>query len=177
MSKHGLDSVRAARELLSKLGAPKMLLQHGVLVGEAADLLLESLQRMGVPVDAHFVRLGAVLHDAGKIVHADELAQPGHAHEPAGEQLLLREGIAPSVARCCVSHARWADDNASFEELLVALADKLWKGKREPSLEKKVVDAAAEKLGRGFWDVFVALDSCFETIASGGTERLARSDV
>jgi hypothetical protein len=125
MSTYGLDSVREARELLSKLGAPKRLLQHGVLVGEAADLLLESMQRMGVPVDAHFVRLGAVLHDAGKILHADELAQPGHAHEPAGEQVLLREGVAPSMARCCVSHALWADTNVSFEELLVALADKL----------------------------------------------------
>jgi hypothetical protein len=172
----GLDSVRAARELLSRLGAPNRLLQHGVLVGEAADLLLESLQRLGVTVDAHFVRLGAVLHDAGKILYADELAQPGHAHEPAGEQLLLREGVEPSVARCCVSHARWADENVSFEELVVALADKLWKGKRQPALEKKVIEVAAAKLGREFWDVFVELDTCFEGIASEGTERLARSE-
>jgi hypothetical protein len=171
-----LESVLAARELLARLGAPKRLLQHGVLVGEAADLLLESLQRLGVTVDAHFVRVGAVLHDAGKILYADELAQPGHAHEPAGEQLLLREGVEPSVAHCCVSHARWADANVSFEELLVALADKLWKGKREPALEKKVIDAAAAKLGREFWDVFVELDTCFEGIASDGTARLARSE-
>jgi hypothetical protein len=176
MSTHGLDSALAARELLTRLGAPRRLLQHGILVGEAADLLLESLQRMGVSVDAHFVRLGAVLHDAGKLLHADELVRPGHSHEAAGEQILLREGVAPSLARCCVSHARWADDGVSFEERLVALADKLWKGKREPALEQKVVEAAAEKLGRGFWDTFVALDTCFEDIASGGTGRLARSD-
>jgi hypothetical protein len=64
----------------------------------------------------------------------------------------------------------------SFEELLVALADKLWKGKREQALEKKVIETAAAKLGRGFWDVFVELDTCFERIASDGTERLARSE-
>jgi hypothetical protein len=177
MTRHGLDSVGAARELLTKLGAPPRLLQHGVLVGEAADVLLDCLQRMRVPVDAHYVRLGAVLHDAGKILHAEELAQSGSAHEPAGEQLLLGQGVAPSVARCCVSHARWAEEGVSFEELLVALADKLWKGKREPALEKQVIAVAGTKLGRDFWDLFVELDTCFESIASDGTERLARSEV
>jgi hypothetical protein len=58
----------------------------------------------------------------------------------------------------------------------VALADKLWKGKREPALEKKVLELAATKLGRDFWDIFVELDTCFESIAAGGTERLARSE-
>lgn len=63
----------------------------------------------------------------------------------------------------------------SFEELVVALADTLWKGKRNEVLEKRVVEGAAVRVGRPFWDVFVAFDTCFEDIAGEGPRRLARS--
>ncbi len=102
-----LPSVGEARELLVKLGAPRRLIQHGVLVGEAAELLIERLRRMGAWLDADFVRLGAILHDAGKTLHVQELSEAGHAHEQAGEELLRREGVTPALARCCVSHAAW----------------------------------------------------------------------
>jgi hypothetical protein len=52
---------------------------------------------------------------------------------------------------------------------------RLWKGKREPALEKKVVENAATLLGLSFWDIFVELDTCFESVAAGGAGRLARS--
>jgi hypothetical protein len=175
MRDHGLSSVRQAGDLLARLGASQRLLKHTVLVGEAAEIVLERLARLGVPVDAPFVRLGFVLHDAGKILHPSELTAPGHAHEQAGEQLLLREGVAASLARCCVSHATWEVDGTSFEELLVALSDKLWKGKREPALEKKVTENAASLVGLSLWDVFVSLDTRFESVAAGGAARLARS--
>ena len=68
----------------------------------------------------------------------------------------------------------WMSEAASLEELLVALSDKLWKGKREAPLEKKVVESAAT-LWRSFWDVFVELDTCFESVAAGGADRLGRS--
>ena len=64
---------------------------------------------------------------------------------------------------------------ATLEELIVALADTLWKGKRNDALEKRVVEGAAARVGRPFWDVFVPLDTCFEEIAGGGSGRLARS--
>lgn len=115
-----------------------------------------------------FVRVGVVLHDAGKVLHPAELDPPGETHEPAGEALLLQHGVSPEVARVCVSHARWQSMSVSFEEVVIALADKLWKGVRHRALEEQVIDAAAERLGTERWDVFVRLDSAFEHIASLG---------
>ncbi|MBX3227087.1 MAG: hypothetical protein KIT84_35870 [Labilithrix sp.] len=42
----------------------------------------------------------------------------------------------------------------TIEELLVALADCLWKGRRDDELEQRVVDAVATLAGKGRWDVF-----------------------
>jgi hypothetical protein len=64
----------------------------------------------------------------------------------------------------------------SLEELLVALADTLWKGKRDGELEKRVIDRFSEHGGREFWDLFMELDTCVECIAACGAERLARSE-
>jgi hypothetical protein len=130
---------------------------------------------MCVPFDAQFVRLGVAIHDAGKILHPAELDGAGAEHEPDGERLLLEHGVDPRLARCCMSHARWSTMDCSLEELLVALADKLWKGARHEELERRVIDAVAGKLGKGVWDVFVELDTAFEEIAAGGAERLERS--
>jgi hypothetical protein len=170
-----ISTADEARALLANLGAPERLLQHTVLVGEAADALLRQLGSLRIPIDATFVTLGVVFHDAGKILYPRELAEPGSEHEPAGETLLVERGVDPSLARCCVSHARWAEMEVSLEELIVALADKLWKGKREASLEKVVVERAGERAKRDFGDLFIAMDKCFEEIAAEGHGRLARS--
>ncbi|MBL8944276.1 MAG: HD domain-containing protein, partial [Myxococcales bacterium] len=154
---------------------PPRLIRHGELVGEAADLLLARLRGLGVRVDGELVRLGAVLHDAGKVLHPLEFEQPGAEHEPAGEALLLEHGVSPAVARMCLSHARWSSMAVSLEELLVALADKLWKGARKPDLEQRVIDRVADAVGRARWDVFVELDTLFEEVAADGSKRLERS--
>jgi HD superfamily phosphodiesterase len=168
-------SLPDAEALLRRLGAPPRLLTHARLVGEAASALLDRLESMGVHLDAPLVRLGVLFHDTGKILHPAELDGPGAHHEPAGQQLLLDHGVDPRVARCCVSHARWLDMECSLEELLVALADKLWKGVRHAELERRVIEAITARLGKAFWDVFVELDTAFEEIAAGGPERLEQS--
>ena len=168
-------SVAAARILLSELGAPPRLLRHVELVGEAADLLLAGLERLGVPLHAEFVGVGVVLHDAGKVLHPAELDAGGSEHEPAGQLLLVERGVSPALARVCVSHARWAQMQVTFEELLVALADKLWKGARHAELERRVVDHVAATRAVDFWDVFVDLDTLFEDVAAGAADRLQRS--
>lgn len=170
-----MKSVDEARSLLVRLGASRRLLIHVGLVGEAADLLLAELQRLGIRHDAEFVRIAVVLHDAGKILHPLELDDGGDKHESAGEALLLAQGVDPAIARCCVSHAQWAQMQCSLEELLVALADALWKGKRNAALEKSVTELAGKSLGYDVWDLFIELDNCFETIATDGTTRLLRS--
>jgi hypothetical protein len=63
----------------------------------------------------------------------------------------------------------------SLEELLVALADKLWKGVRNPRLEERCIDGIAAALGKARWDIFIELDSSFERIAADGQKRLERS--
>lgn len=133
------------------------------------------LSDLGVSLDANFVRVGIVLHDAGKILHPAELDAAGADHEPAGQRLLLENGVSPSLARVCLSHARWASMEVSLEELLVALADKLWKGVRKQELEQLVIDTVAEALQKDRWDLFLRLDTTFEDIAAEGTARLERS--
>ena len=60
---------------------------------------------------------------------------------------------------------------------LVALADKLWKGKRDENLESLVLDEIAARLGRDRWSVFDAFDTICDEIALDGPGRLRRSDV
>ena len=170
-----LNDRHDAYRLLSSLGAPERLIVHVRLVGEAADLLMAKYRQMGVDFDAEHIELGAAVHDAGKLLFPGELDGPGSQHEPAGEKLMLANGVQPHVARCCVSHAAWQTPNVSFEERSVALADKLWKGKREEELELGVIDSIAEKLGVDRWTVFTELDLAFEEIAAGASDRLARS--
>ena len=172
-----ITSTAEACTLLLELGAPPRLMRHAELVSEAAVALLALLAQHGVRPDAGWLLAGAALHDAGKVLHPAELAGPGAEHEPAGEALLLSHGVAPHIARCCRSHAQWASLECALEELLVALADKLWKGVRVPKLELRTIEAVAASLGRPLWDLFVALDSGFEAIAATANDRLARSRV
>jgi len=65
--------------------------------------------------------------------------------------------------------------DCSIEELIVALSDKLWKGKRDEILELTVIDAVAKQLGKERWSIFLEFDECFEDIAMKGNERLNRS--
>ena len=67
--------------------------------------------------------------------------------------------------------------DVSIEDLLVALADKLWKGTRDDELERRVADAIAHEAKREAWAVFDVLDSICESSAADGPERLARSAV
>jgi hypothetical protein len=160
--------------LLRDLGAPERLVTHGALVCEAADAIIAAMQRLNVPIDEAWIRAGAWLHDAGKSVHQEELSRPGHEHERAGEKLLLAHGVDARIARCCVSHANW-NTETSLEELLVALADKLWKGVRHEDLETLICEVVSKRLDRERWSVFTDLDASFEHIADGAEDRLRRS--
>lgn len=164
--------VRAALALLDELGAPPRLLRHHELVVEAARAILDGLGALASGVDTRLVLVGAAIHDAGKIVHPNEMNGPGNQHEPEGRALLTEHGVG-EAARFCVTHAQWEHADVELEDLLVALADKLWKGKRVAELERRVVERLAA--GQSFWDVFVRADAVFERVAAGADDRLARS--
>jgi hypothetical protein len=165
-----------ALALLASLGAAPWLVRHHELVVEAAELLTRKLSReLKVPFARDEVLLGAALHDAGKVLHPHEMREPGHQHEPAGEALLLSRGVPAWLARICVTHASWRREEVKLEELLVALADTLWKGKRDPELEARVLKQISALTGQPAWQVFDALDAICEAVAADGDGRLARS--
>ena len=168
-----LNNREQAYQLLRELGACSRLITHLKLVGEAGDIICQTYQQMGIEFNEGLVKIGISIHDAGKILYPEELSNFASNHEPAGEKLLLEHGVQPEIARCCITHAKWQD--TSFEEQTIALADKLWKGKREEVLELTIIDQIAKKLGLERWDVFTQLDTVFESIAEGGWERIQRS--
>ena len=97
----------------------------------------------GVDFDADAVAFGAATHDIGKAIHPDELSGPGSAHEPDGYQLLVSAGVAERLACFARTHAAWGADDATIEDQLVALADKIWKAKRQEDLEQLLVGRLA----------------------------------
>lgn len=169
-----LRTLDDALALLARLGAPAHLLRHHALVAEAAAQLTAGLSAYSPSFDAEEVLLGAALHDAGKIQHPAEMRGPGALHEEAGRALLEAEGYR-CIARFCVSHGQWDDDALPLEDLLVALADKLWKGKRVAELEERVVASIAGHAGEPQWQVLTRVDPVFESVADLADGRLARS--
>lgn len=164
-----------AWEFLRQLGAPPRLILHVQLVAEAADALVLAYRELGLEFDERLLQLGVALHDVGKVRYPAELSQAGHLHEEAGRELLLQHGIAAELAQICVSHGNWQTLQDEFEALSVALADKLWKGKRVEELEQKLIALVAQRLNLAEWEIMLKLDPVFETIAAAGDERLARS--
>ncbi|MGJ8624797.1 MAG: HD domain-containing protein [Yoonia sp.] len=170
-----LKTVSDAENLIQSLGASRRLEKHLELVGEVGRGLTSKLDELGVQYNKTFVQIGIAIHDAGKIIHPEELEMGGHLHESAGEILLLEQGVDADIARCCRSHSQYDNMSVSFEELIIALADTLWKGTRAADLELRVIDAVAARLCTDRWAVFELLDRCFEEMASEGDERLSRS--
>ncbi|NVB42757.1 HD domain-containing protein [Pseudenhygromyxa sp. WMMC2535] len=169
-----------ALAFLVELGVSAHLVRHHELVLEAAVELCDGLRRrLGARFDAGAVQIGAALHDAGKIEHPAELSGPGSAHEAAGRELLLAHGLPEHLARFCVTHGDWraAPHTRSLEDLLVALADKLWKGKRQTELEALVLERLVAQLDLPKWRVFEIADGVFEAVAARGDDRLARSTI
>lgn len=164
-----------AQELCELLDAPPRLVAHLTVVHDAASEIIEGLAERfpGLDVDSEAVLFGAATHDLGKVLHPKELTGPGNRHEEDGPRLLEQHGIDPRLARFARTHGAWSQDELPLEDLLVALADCVWKGQRLEPLEEKVVGRIAERTGKEPWEVFEKLDSLLEQVASRGDERLA----
>jgi len=162
-------------DLLSELGSPPRLAAHLRAVHDVAHQLVDWMERThpAVVFDREAVLFGAATHDVGKTVHLSELSGPGAAHEEAGQTLLLGHGVSPRLARFAATHASWAESPVDVEDLLVSLADKIWKNKRVPDLEDLVVARLAEATGRAAWEEFIALDGVLADIGDAADERLA----
>ena len=163
------------QELLLTLDAPPRLAAHLRVVHDVAHQLVTWTERCcpALRFDPEAVLFGAATHDIGKVIHIAELSRPGSAHEEAGRDLLLAQGISPELARFAGTHAAWTQPGIGVEGLLVSTADKVWKNKRVPELEDLLVARLAAAAGQLAWEVFMALDEALEHIGDGAAHRLA----
>ncbi|MFJ9863891.1 HD domain-containing protein [Streptomyces sp. NPDC101165] len=164
-----------AAALLARVDAPPRLVAHLRAVHDVAAQLVDWMQRHcpGLEFDAEAVLFGAATHDIGKAVHVAELSGPGARHEEAGRGLLVKHGVEPGLARFAGTHASWTAAGIGMEDLLVNLADKVWKDKRVPELEDLIVGRLAGVDGREGWEWFLELDEVLVEIGEGAGRRLA----
>ena len=161
--------------LLEAVSAAPRLGAHLRAVYDTAWDLTDALARHcpELEFDRTAVLFGAATHDIGKAVHATELSGPGSAHEHTGYELLLSYGVEEHLARFARTHASWTAPDVAIEDLLVSLADKVWKGRRVTELEDVVIGHLAAAAGRHAWEAFAALDDLLGRIADGADGRLA----
>lgn len=164
-----------AVDLLVRLQAPPRLGAHLRAVHDVAWQLTGWLAGAypGLGFDRAAVLFGAATHDIGKVLHPEELSGPGSRHEDAGRRLLLDAGVDPRLARFAATHGLWDSPVAAVEDLLVSVADKVWKAKRVPDLEQLVVDRLVASSGQEPWEVFLTLDDHLDALAAGADHRLA----
>ncbi|GAB2571300.1 phosphohydrolase [Paractinoplanes abujensis] len=164
-----------ATALLAGLGAPRRLVAHLRLVHDVAASIVDWLgdNHPELVVDREAVLFGAATHDIGKTVHVEELSAPGTRHEAAGHRLLLSRGVPERLARFAGTHGSWSAEGVELEDLLVSLADKVWKAQRVDDLERLIVDRLARASGREPWEVFLGLDDRLTALGDEADERLA----
>lgn len=162
--------------LLDHLEAPPRLVTHLALVHTVAQRLIEQIDTdlPGLRLDREAVRLGAALHDVGKVLVPEELEVPGGLHEVAGERLLLERAFAPAVARFARTHGAPDGLHAlAVEDLLVVLADTVWKGARWPDLDDALAAALAAQLDVDRWIAYAALDDAIAEASLDAADLLA----
>lgn len=160
--------------ILKQLQVCPRLAVHLALVHDAAFEIVTGLaQRFpDLKFDHQAVLFGAATHDVGKVLHPSELTGPGHRHEDDGPALLEQHGVDSHLARFARSHGAWDKEPLHIEDLLVALADTVWKGQRIDTLEALIVTRIAQAIGKAEWEVFSTLDELVTVIAEKGDERL-----
>jgi hypothetical protein len=161
-------------ELLKSSMAPKRLVAHLTLVHDVAAKLISKI--VNEYPDLHFdkqaVLFGAATHDIGKASFPAELVGPGSLHEKQGTDILAKLGIPDSMARFSQTHASWKSPEMTIEDLLVSLADKIWKGKRQEDLEEIICHRISIILSRPEWEIFASMDSILSDLARGADRRL-----
>jgi hypothetical protein len=164
-----------AAAVLSGFDTPLRLVAHLRAVHEVAAQLVAWVEREcpGLVFDREAVLFGAATHDIGKVLHPEELSGPGSLHEESGRRLLLGQDVPRPLARFAATHGAWGSADVVVEDLLVSLADKVWKAKRVPELEDLVVAELARASGREVWEEFLRLDEELTRIGEGAAARLA----
>jgi hypothetical protein len=165
-----------ARRVLEAIAAPPTLVAHLALVHEVAHELADGVAASwpALPLDREAMMVGAATHDAGKVLHPEEMHAPGRLHENDGPKLLVEHGLTGDQARFARTHAQWATDpDVLLEDLLVALANLIWVGKRNQRLEDLIISRVAAFSGEPIWQVFATFDELELAILENAGQRHA----
>ena len=169
-----LDIPNKVAELLEVLNAPARLKRHLRIVHATAFEILKQLkvEWPTLEINQELILFGAATHDIGKTEITDELFEGGKRHELAGMNILLNHGFTKEQSRFALTHGNWQEGSLNIEDLLVALADKIWKGNRVDDLERLLGQKLSSMLNCDYWDVYGKLDSILSQIALGADEKL-----
>ena len=153
---------------------PPRLYAHSLLVHDVANKLIEAITGTwnNLNIDENLVFFGAAIHDIGKCIHTNELSEKGHKHEQEGTSLLISLGVPEEKAKFAAVHATWSK-KSTIEELVVSLADKIWKGSRIQDLEDLLIEKIASEIKIEHWEIFSLLDSIIENITKDADKRLS----
>lgn len=120
------------------------------------------------------VLFGASIHDVGKAIERSELIRSGAHHEQRGVELLRSMGVSDQRGRFAYTHGKWDGGlTVNLEDLLVALADKCWKGQRVDKLESKVTALLSSASGKPEWACYAELDEILQGLTKDADARLA----
>lgn len=160
--------------LLTNLNAPKCLKNHLQIVHKTAEKLLNEFQNnwQNLQLDKEAILFGAATHDIGKAVITEELYDKGKQHEQVGYELLLKNGYSERLARFAKTHGNWQNDEVEIEDLIVSLADKIWKSKRVDDLEERLCSKIAKQLQLDFWKIYQEFDVILSKIALSADKNL-----
>ncbi len=173
MQFHDLPAEAAA--ILTKNAAPPRLVAHLTIVHDVAVMLNEQFSAYWplLKYDRERMLIGAATHDAGKIVYTNELTEPGALHEEIGPQLLMDSGLPETYARFARTHARWQQEKPPLlEDILVAFADTIWKGKRDEPLEQEIIRQIEQQCQEESWQIYIKLDDIACTLARDAHARI-----
>jgi putative nucleotidyltransferase with HDIG domain len=161
-------------ELLQGLAAPPRLIAHLTLVHDVAFTIIHQIKCTwsNLIFDQEAVLFGAATHDIGKVMYPAELTQSGKNHEEGGASLLTQNGFSKKLARFTRTHATWESEDVTIEDLLVAWADKIWKGKREVKLELKLAEFIINQTKTELWLAYSQLDEIADEITKLVDERI-----
>jgi putative nucleotidyltransferase with HDIG domain len=163
-------------KLLRQVAAPARLVAHLILVHDVAATLVERITAAFPEINFQQdeVLFGASIHDFGKAIDRAELIEPGMQHEQRGIEMLQSMGISKERARFAYTHANWDSvPTVNFEDLLVSLADKCWKGQRVDKLESKIVALLSAASEKPEWECYAELDEILQGVTKDADARLA----
>jgi putative nucleotidyltransferase with HDIG domain len=161
--------------LLRQVAAPPRLVAHLILVHDVAATLIDRLLAAfpEISLRREEVLFGASIHDIGKATNRSELIRSGAEHERRGLELLRSMGVSAERARFAYTHGNWdTEPNVKLEDLVVALADKCWKGKRVDELESKIAALLSVASTKPEWQCFAELDKIIQELTNDADERL-----